>query len=130
MYIHAGWARPKLVGTSRKSIQTRCSGNGIYAPYFERYVNTVCGNMSERVRELCVRDMRVPPLEEQQQIINELEKLKTIVHIDESAEGAMLLLLRDGQDITIEILVAALTDYYEALNIVREIVNDTFNQVI
>lgn len=119
---------------SRSHVIVRCDGAGagveagIFPPYFERYIESVCGNIPERVREACVRGMQIPSMEEQQTIIADLDTLREMMPL-ESAEGAILLLMRDHEEATLGVLLHALAEYYDALAIVRAIVTETVNHI-
>lgn len=119
--------------TRKSGIITRCK-NQVYAPYFERYSDAVCGNIPERIREECMRGMVLPDFDQQQSIIQEIDKIKNIMPLESSAEGAILLLMRDdnnkNNETTLWELLNSLSIYYDTLNDVRELVTDIFNNVV
>lgn len=116
---------------SRKRVVTVRCKNQVYAPYFERYSDTVCGNIPERIREKCMRGMVLPDFEHQQSIIQEIDKIKSIMPLESSAEGAIMLLMRDeSNETTLWELLNSLSIYYDTLNDVRELVTDTFNHML
>lgn len=112
----------------RTRVIARCEK--IYEPYVERYFSSVCGNVPERIRENCVRAMQVPEFQKQQEIVADLDKLRAIMPLEDSAEGAMMLLMRDGQEVTLGMLLKSLGDYYDALGEVQGLVMETFNQIL
>lgn len=121
----------RVSSKSRNSVIVRCDKSStLYVPYIEKYMSAVCGNVPERVREFCVRDMVVPPYDQQVSIVAELQKLREIMPLDSSAEGAILLLMRDGKEETLGDLLKTLGEYHDALNVIREVVTETFNGVL
>lgn len=114
---------------SLRTIRVAAGSNGIFPPYFNAYINSVCANVPERVQDACVMNMRIPNFQEQQRVVDKLMELKDSVDLG-SADGTALLLLLKKDEETLDAMLMAITMYHSSLEMVRTIVSDTMNMIV